>query len=229
MQLLKKRTGKRILVAYAAGRVKEGDALWPQILRVENICGSAGEGWIVFAGGGPSGMKAAREGGKRGGSLVVASHFFSESAVQGKILSADHNLDLYFPEFYSREYVFAEVADAVLWGVSGYGGTGEGAGLLSKMQMKMHRQVPVFLLSAEVHKHVIAQTEMFQRDKLCSPTDDFFRVLDTPEDDAAIFQRIEAYYAARPHLADWHTTMTSLGDPFRVVPPDAGGVASKIA
>ncbi len=227
MKLLKKHTGKKVLVVYASGRTEEEHKLWPEIMRIDPIIRQLPkDDWLVFVGGGKSGMKVARAAGHDHGLTVVASHFYSESAVQGKS-SELHDLDIDFGEFVSREAIFAEVGDAFLAAVSGLGGLGEDSGVISKSQMKMLPKKPFFFLWCEVLDQYLAYMQTLATNGLCDEADLYYEVL-KPHEDGSFFKRLSVWEAAHPYLADWQKTMIAPGgSPFRLIPPDSGGVATK--
>jgi predicted Rossmann-fold nucleotide-binding protein len=201
MFLLKKYSGKQILVVWGSAR---GNVIYPgtvQYDRVERVCAMAGPGWIIVHGGGDAIMDAARQGGKRGGSPTVALHFDSEYSYQGNQGLTD-TVNLYHSEFYSRLFSFLEYADAVLIDEGGLGTLQEKSWVEGCVQCKFHEQLPIFTLCKAFFANVRNHFQQLLEAKLCYERDrDLMRHVEPGEEDQ-VFARIAEYYARRPELVE---------------------------
>lgn len=201
MFLLKKYTGKKVLVVWGSAR---GNVIFPgtvQYDRVERVCAMAGPDWIIVHGGGDAIMDAARQGGKRGGSITVALHFDSEYSYQGNKGVTD-TVNLYHSEFYSRLFSFLEYADAVLIDEGGLGTLQEKSWAEGCVQCKFHEQLPIFTLCKSFYVNVKRHFQQLLEAKLCYEHDrDLMRHLEPGEEDQ-VFVRIAEYYARRPELVE---------------------------
>ena len=194
--LLKKYTGKRVLVVQGTARAPIGTPAYDRIVRIVSL---AGPDWIIVHGGGGGIMDAARVGGQLGGSITVGLHFDSEFVINGASGTIDP-INLYHTEFYSRMFAFLEYADAILIDEGGLGTLQEKSWAEGCIQCGIHRTIPLFILSKKFWKHLVEHTDLLIEQKLVSPSDkDLIRVVDEGKEEE-VFSRIEAYYAARPEL-----------------------------
>jgi predicted Rossmann-fold nucleotide-binding protein len=201
MFLLKKYSGKKVLVVWGSAR---GNVIFPgtvQYDRVERVCSMAGPEWMIVHGGGDAIMDAARQGGKRGGSITVALHFDSEYSYQGNKGVTD-TVNLYHSEFYSRLFSFLEYADAVLIDEGGLGTLQEKSWAEGCVQCKFHEQLPIFTLCKAFFVNVKKHFQQVLDAQLCYESDrDLMRHVEPGEEDQ-VFERIAEYYARRPELVE---------------------------
>ena len=194
--LLKKYTGKKILVVQGTARVLPGTHAYDRIVRLTRL---AGPDWIIVHGGGGGIMDAARVGGLMGGSITVGLHFDSEFVINGASGTVDQ-INLYHTEFYSRMFAFLEYADAIVIDEGGLGTLQEKSWAEGCIQCGIHRAIPIFVLSKNFWKHLANHTDLLIEQKLASPQDQFLiRVVDDGKEEE-VYSRIAAYYAARPDL-----------------------------
>jgi len=194
--LLKKHTGKKILVIQGTARAPIGSPAYDRIVRIASL---AGPDWIVVHGGGGGIMDAARVGGQRGGSITVGLHFDSEFVIAGMSGTTDQ-VNLYHTEFYSRMFAFLEYADAIIIDEGGLGTLQVKSWAEGCIQCGIHRAIPVFIMSKKFWTHVVEHIELLHDYKFVSESDrDLIRLVDEGEEEG-VYARITAFYAARPDL-----------------------------
>ncbi len=202
MFLIKKYSGKKILVVWGSAR---GNVIYPgtvQYERVERVCAMAGSDWIIVHGGGDAIMDAARQGGKRGNSITVALHFDSEYSYQQGKKGVTDTVNLYHSEFYSRLFSFLEYADAVVIDEGGLGTLQEKSWVEGCVQCKFHEELPIFTLCKAFYANVKNHFQQLLDANLCSERDrELIRHIEPGEEDQ-VFLRIAEYYARRPELVE---------------------------
>jgi len=195
--LLKKYTGKKVLVIMGTARAPMGSRQYRRIVRLARL---AGPDWIIVHGGGGGSMDAARVGGRLGGSIIVALNFDSEFVINGQSGVKD-DVNLYHAEFYSRVFAFLEYADAIIIDMGGLGTLQEKAWAEGCIQCGVHNAVPMFVLSKTFWKHLTKHThDVLIKHKFISEDDrGLIRLVEIGKE-AGIYDRIRAYYDARPEL-----------------------------
>jgi predicted Rossmann-fold nucleotide-binding protein len=201
--LLKFYTGYRVLVVWGGARIKEDD---PAFARMVEAVSEAGPNWIIIDGCGPGIMDAALRGGILAGAIRIGLRMVSNKAFETTLDAAenkwakDHTFCFDHHDFYSRVAAFLEFADAVIIGKSGLGGTQEKSWVEGSIQCGMMQPIPIFVFSPDYWQGSRAHFINMLKAGACSDDDkDLIRFV--PEgDEKKVFDRINAYYQARPHL-----------------------------
>ena len=201
--LLKKYTGYRVLVVWGSARTKRDD---PAFLRMVEAVSKAGPRTIIIDGCGPGIMEAALEGARLAGAIIIGLRMVSDKAFETTLSAAEnrwaalHTFCFDHHDFYSRVASFLAFADAVIIGKSGIGGTQEKSWVEGSIQCGMMPPIPVFIFSPEYWEGFRTHFKIMLKEGAVSEHDkDLIRFVPEGEE-TKVFERIDAYYAARPHL-----------------------------
>jgi predicted Rossmann-fold nucleotide-binding protein len=201
--LLKLHTGKRVLVVWGGARIKPND---PAYIRMVETIAKAGDGWIIIDGCGPGIMEAALRGAEAAGAIRIGLCMVSNKAFESTLDCAKnpwkeaHDLCFDHHDLFSRVAAFLEFADAVIIGKSGLGGTQEKAWLEGSIQCGMMQPIPVFVFSPDYwHGSRAHFANMLKAGAVSAEDGDLIRFVPEGEE-LKVFDRINKYYAARPHL-----------------------------
>jgi uncharacterized protein (TIGR00730 family) len=150
-------------------------------------------GFAVISGGGPGIMEAANRGAYEGRSLSIGlniqlPHEQSNNGFQDVSLSFRH--------FFPRKVAFAKYATAFVAAPGGFGTLDELLEVLTLIQTRMGRQIPVILIDSQFWKGLIDWIrEQMLGNRLISPVDlDLIRLIDDP---AEVVEAIFDFYQSR--------------------------------
>jgi predicted Rossmann-fold nucleotide-binding protein len=201
--LLKLYTGYRVLVVWGGARIKVDD---PAYVRMVEAVSKAGPRWIIIDGCGPGIMEAALKGAELAGAIRIGLRMVSNKAFETTLDAAEnrwadaHTFCFDHHDFYSRVAAFLEYADAVIIGKSGIGGTQEKGWVEGNIQCGMQQPIPVFVFSPDYWEGSRAHFDNMLKAGAVSDEDrDLIRFVAEGEE-LNVFDRINQYYAARPHL-----------------------------
>ncbi len=138
-------------------------------------------GFAVISGGGPGIMEAANKGAFDGKSPSVGLNIQLPHEQSG---NPYQNISVTYRHFFARKVAFAKYASAFVAVPGGFGTLDELAEVLTLIQTKMGRRIPVILVGAEFWKGLIDwMKDQLLANGLISATDlDLIQIIDKPED-----------------------------------------------
>ena len=150
-------------------------------------------GFAVMSGGGPGIMEAANKGAFEGKSASVGLNIQLPFETTG---NPYQNISLHFRHFFPRKVAFAKYATAFVAVPGGFGTLDELAEVLTLIQTKMGRRIPVILVGSAFWQGLLdwIRTHMLGNG-LISPEDlDLIQVIDEP---AKVVEAIFDFYQTR--------------------------------
>lgn len=160
-------------------------------------------GYSIVTGGGPGIMEAGNKGAFQGKSFSVGLNI----VLPGEVLNSKYqDISLRFRHFFTRKVMFVKYASAYVIMPGGYGTIDELSEILSLIQTKKTRRIPVIMATTEFWQPLINFfRDTMLKQKLITQEDfELFRTADTPQE---ILEQIEEFY--REHGHD-HTHVTGL-------------------
>jgi uncharacterized protein (TIGR00730 family) len=150
-------------------------------------------GFAIISGGGPGIMEAANQGAFAGRSLSIGLNIQlpHEQASNGY-----QDLSLSFRHFFARKVAFAKYATAFVAAPGGFGTLDELLEVLTLIQTRMGRQIPVILLDSQFWKGLLdwIREQMLGNGLISAPDLDLIRVIDDP---AEAVEAIFDFYQSR--------------------------------
>jgi uncharacterized protein (TIGR00730 family) len=164
---------------FGSARIKP-DHKWYQ-LTVQLSRQLSDAGFAVISGGGPGIMEAANKGAFDGKSPSVGLNIQLPHEQSG---NPYQNISVTYRHFFARKVAFAKYASAFVAVPGGFGTLDELAEVLTLIQTKMGRRIPVILVGAEFWKGLIDwMKDQLLANGLISATDlDLIQIIDKPED-----------------------------------------------
>jgi uncharacterized protein (TIGR00730 family) len=164
---------------FGSARIKS-DHKWYQ-LTVQLSRQLSDAGFAVISGGGPGIMEAANKGAFDGKSPSVGLNIQLPHEQSG---NPYQNISVTYRHFFARKVAFAKYASAFVAVPGGFGTLDELAEVLTLIQTKMGRRIPVILVGAEFWKGLIDwMKDQLLANGLISATDlDLIQIIDKPED-----------------------------------------------
>jgi uncharacterized protein (TIGR00730 family) len=164
---------------FGSARIKP-DHQWYQ-LTVQLSRQLSDAGFAVISGGGPGIMEAANKGAFDGKSPSVGLNIQLPHEQSG---NPYQNISVTYRHFFARKVAFAKYASAFVAVPGGFGTLDELAEVLTLIQTKMGRRIPVILVGAEFWKGLIDwMKDQLLANGLISATDlDLIQIIDKPED-----------------------------------------------
>jgi uncharacterized protein (TIGR00730 family) len=163
---------------FGSARIAAGHP-WYQ-LTVEVARQLSDAGFAVLSGGGPGIMEAANKGAFEGKSASVGLNIQLPFETSG---NAYQNISLGFRHFFPRKVAFAKYATAFIGMPGGFGTLDELAEVLTLIQTRMGRRIPVILMGSDFWKGLLDwMRDSLQANGLISPGDiDLIQVIDEPQ------------------------------------------------
>lgn len=161
------------------------------------------KGYSIVTGGGGGIMEAANRGAYQGKSFSIGLNI----VLPGEVTNSTYqDISLRFRHFFTRKVMFVKYASAYVAFPGGYGTLDELSEILSLIQTKKTRRIPVILVC---HKFWAPLIDFFKHtflaQKMIDQADfELFTVAETPEE---ILQQIEDFYKEHGHD---HTHVTGL-------------------
>jgi uncharacterized protein (TIGR00730 family) len=180
---------------FGSARIKPGTFWYERTVEVARLLSDSG--FAVISGGGPGIMEAANKGAFEGKSASIGLNIqlpFESSGNQYQ------NLSLSFRHFFARKVAFAKYASAFVATPGGFGTLDELMEVLTLIQTKMGRRIPVILMGTEFWSGLIDWMRgTLVGDGMISAEDmDLVRVIDDPK---AVVDAIFDFYQARGFYA----------------------------
>ncbi|WP_118181554.1 TIGR00730 family Rossman fold protein [Paraburkholderia phosphatilytica] len=150
-------------------------------------------GFAVISGGGPGIMEAANKGAHAGKSPSVGLNIELPHEQSG---NQWQDISLRFRHFFTRKVTFVKNSDAVIVMPGGFGTLDELAEVLTLIQTKKSRHVPIILVGAEFWKGLLAwfQDRLVTMGLINATDMDLMKVTDDPDQ---VLEAVLAFYEDR--------------------------------
>jgi uncharacterized protein (TIGR00730 family) len=164
---------------FGSARIKPGHKWYELTVQLARQLSDAGFG--VISGGGPGIMEAANKGAFDGKSPSIGLNIQLPHEQSG---NAYQNISVTFRHFFARKVAFAKYASAFVAVPGGFGTIDELAEVLTLIQTKMGRKIPVILVDSVFWKGLIDwMKDQLLANGLISAADlDLIQIIDNPED-----------------------------------------------
>jgi uncharacterized protein (TIGR00730 family) len=164
---------------FGSARIKPDHPWYQLTIQLSRQLSDAG--FAVISGGGPGIMEAANKGAFDGKSPSVGLNIQLPHEQSG---NPYQNISVTYRHFFARKVAFAKYASAFVAVPGGFGTLDELAEVLTLIQTKMGRRIPVILVGAEFWKGLIDwMKDQLLANGLISATDlDLIQIIDKPED-----------------------------------------------
>ena len=180
---------------FGSARIKPGSFWYERTVEVARLLSDSG--FAVISGGGPGIMEAANKGAFDGKSASVGLNIQLPFESSG---NAYQNISLTFRHFFARKVAFAKYASAFIATPGGFGTLDELMEVLTLIQTKMGRKIPVILMGTEFWKGLIDWMRVTLVDEGMISAEDMnlIRVIDDPQ---GVVDAIFDFYQARGFYA----------------------------
>jgi uncharacterized protein (TIGR00730 family) len=180
---------------FGSARIKEGTFWYERTVEVARLLSDSG--FAVISGGGPGIMEAANKGAFDGKSASVGLNIQLPFESSG---NPYQDISLTFRHFFARKVAFAKYASAFIATPGGFGTLDELMEVLTLIQTKMGRRIPVILMGTEFWQGLIDWMKGTLADEgMISPDDmNLIRVIDDPQ---GVVDAIFDFYQARGFYA----------------------------
>jgi uncharacterized protein (TIGR00730 family) len=152
-------------------------------------------GYSVVTGGGPGIMEAGNKGAYQGNAFSVGLNI----VLPGEVCNNDYqDISLRFRHFFTRKVMFVKYCSAYVVMPGGYGTIDELSEILSLIQTRKTRRIPVVLANRKFFEPLIGWfKDTMLAQKMIDQSDfDLFTTAETPEE---ILEKIEEFYAEHGH------------------------------
>jgi uncharacterized protein (TIGR00730 family) len=189
---------------FGSARIKEGQFWYGRTVEVARLLSDAG--FAVISGGGPGIMEAANRGAFEGKSASVGLNIQLPFESSG---NPYQDISLTFRHFFARKVAFAKYASAFIATPGGFGTLDELMEVLTLIQTRMGRRIPVILMGTEFWKGLIDWMQgTLAGEGMISPDDmNLIRVIDDPKE---VVDAIFDFYQARGFYATTQERETNL-------------------
>lgn len=179
---------------FGSARIHPDNPFYIQCMELSRRLSDAG--FAVISGGGPGIMAAANRGGFEGKSLSVGLNI---ELPHEQRPNRWQNITLNFRHFFARKVAFAKYADAFVLFPGGYGTMDEMSEVLTLIQTKKSRRIPVILVGTDFWKGLLDwfSTTMIQYGTLTQEDLELFEVID---DNDQIMDAIIRFYEKKQYV-----------------------------
>jgi uncharacterized protein (TIGR00730 family) len=180
---------------FGSARIKAGMPWYERTLEVSRMLSDAG--FAVISGGGPGIMEAANKGAFEGRSVSVGLNITLPHESSG---NPYQDISLNFRHFFARKVAFAKYASAFIATPGGFGTLDELMEVLTLIQTKMGRQIPVILMGTSFWQGLIdwMRGTLVSEGMISAADMDLIRVIDDPKE---VVDAIFDFYQARGFYA----------------------------
>ncbi len=180
---------------FGSARIKEGTFWYERTVEVARLLSDSG--FAVISGGGPGIMEAANKGAFDGKSASVGLNIQLPFESSG---NPYQDISLTFRHFFARKVAFAKYASAFIATPGGFGTLDELMEVLTLIQTKMGRRIPVILMGSEFWQGLLDWMKGTLADEgMISPDDmNLIRVIDDPQ---GVVDAIFDFYQSRGFYA----------------------------
>ncbi len=151
-------------------------------------------GFNVITGGGPGLMEAVNKGAQQGRSLSIGLNI---KGLRHEKPNDYQDVSLFFKHFFSRKAMFIHHASAYVVLPGGFGTLDELSEILTLMQTKKSRRIPIFLINSNFWQGLLGWfQETLVKEKMIRAEDiQFMQVIDNEQQ---LLDQLFAHYAGRP-------------------------------
>jgi len=176
---------------YGSARLKPNSPYYKLAMQIARKLSDAG--FAVISGGGPGIMEAANKGAHAGKAPSVGLNIELPHEQSG---NQWQDISLRFRHFFTRKVTFVKNSDAVIVMPGGFGTLDELAEVLTLIQTKKSRHVPIILVGGEFWKGLLGWfRESLVSMGLINPEDmDLMQVIDEPDQ---VLEAVLAFYEER--------------------------------
>jgi len=180
---------------FGSARIKPGAFWYERTIEVARLLSDSG--FAVISGGGPGIMEAANRGAFEGKSASVGLNIQLPFESSG---NGYQDISLTFRHFFARKVAFAKYASAFIATPGGFGTLDELMEVLTLIQTKMGRKIPVILMGSEFWKGLIdwMQSTLVAEGMIAADDVALIRVIDEPQ---GVVDAIFDFYQARGFYA----------------------------
>lgn len=189
---------------FGSARIKPGSFWYERTVELARLLSDSG--FAVISGGGPGVMEAANRGAFEGKSASVGLNIQLPFETSG---NPYQDISLSFRHFFARKVAFAKYASAFIATPGGFGTLDELMEVLTLIQTKMGRRIPVILMGTTFWQGLIDwMTQTLAGEGMISPEDmQLIRVIDEPQ---GVVNAIFDFYQARGFYATAQERETNL-------------------
>jgi uncharacterized protein (TIGR00730 family) len=189
---------------FGSARIKPGTFWYERTVEVARMLSDSG--FAVISGGGPGIMEAANKGAFDGKSASVGLNIQLPFESSG---NPYQDISLSFRHFFARKVAFAKYASAFIATPGGFGTLDELMEVLTLIQTKMGRKIPVILMGTDFWKGLIDWMQgTLAGEGMISPDDmNLIRVIDEPKE---VVDAIFDFYQSRGFYATTQERETNL-------------------
>lgn len=186
---------------YGSARVQPDNPYYELAYETGKLLSNSG--YSVVTGGGPGIMEACNKGAYQGSSFSIGLNIVLPGEVTN---SKFQDISLRFRHFFTRKVMFVKYASAYVCMPGGYGTIDELSEILSLIQTKKTRRIPVIIVNRKFWGPLIDwfRDTMLAEGMIDQADFDLFTTAETPEE---ILQQIKDFYAVHGHD---HTPVTGL-------------------
>ncbi len=176
---------------FGSARVHPGHRWYETTVEVARLLSDAG--FAVISGGGPGIMEAANRGGYAGKSPSVGLNIQLPMEQSG---NGYQDISLNFRHFFARKVAFAKYATAFVALPGGFGTLDELCEMLTMVQTRMGRRIPIILMDAAFWKGLVdwMRQELLGNGLISEGDLDLIQLIDEP---AAVVEAIFDFYQTR--------------------------------
>ena len=180
---------------FGSARIRPGTFWYERTVEVARLLSDSG--FAVISGGGPGIMEAANKGAYDGKSASVGLNIQLPFESSG---NPYQDISLTFRHFFARKVAFAKYASAFIAMPGGFGTLDELMEVLTLIQTKMGRRIPVILMGSDFWKGLIDWMQgTLAGEGMISPDDmNLIRVIDEPQ---GVVDAIFDFYQSRGFYA----------------------------
>ncbi len=180
---------------FGSARIRPGTFWYERTVEVARLLSDSG--FAVISGGGPGIMEAANKGAYDGKSASVGLNIQLPFESSG---NPYQDISLTFRHFFARKVAFAKYASAFIATPGGFGTLDELMEVLTLIQTKMGRRIPVILMGGDFWKGLIDWMQgTLAGEGMISPDDmNLIRVIDEPQ---GVVDAIFDFYQSRGFYA----------------------------
>jgi len=180
---------------FGSARIRPGSFWYERTVDVARRLSDSG--FAVISGGGPGVMEAANKGAFAGKSASVGLNIQLPFESSG---NPYQDVSLHFRHFFARKVAFAKYANAFIATPGGFGTLDELLEVLTLIQTRMGRRIPVILMGSEFWRGLIDwMQQTLVGEGMISPEDmNLIRVIDEPQ---GVVEAIFDFYQSRGFYA----------------------------
>lgn len=173
---------------FGSARAKPEDKYYKFAFELGELLSNSG--YSVVTGGGPGIMEASNKGAFQGSGFSVGLNI----VLPGEIINTDYqDISLRFRHFFTRKVMFVKYTSAYVVVPGGYGTLDELSEILSLIQTKKTKRIPVILIHKEFWEPLIAwfNNTLLAGNMISEHDLELFKYAETPDE---VIKQIEEFY-----------------------------------